>query len=406
MEEVNKTKNGKHRTERRKAYTAHGEQMLISENFDIFKIIHNNHHSTIALSNFANAVVEKTNVTIKKFKTMSSTKNETEILKNYKRIVREVKLLNFLKFSSNIIQLYDIDVICTNDIQIPMDVYLYEEAMESDLDKIIKSNQHLSDLHYQNFLNQLLSAVKYLHSAGIIHGDIKPSNVLVNSDCQIKLTGFSYSVSTETKITSNDTIKSNDSQSSKWYRAPELILNYNEVSEASDVWSIGCVLAELFSKRAFLKSKDYLGQLNRLLQILGTPPQSVLSKIKSSSVKDYINRLGIIPRVRFNKFFSNINFISIDMLEKMLQYDTTERITIDDALNHTYLKIWHEPKDEFVSKEKFSFEFENITSLTELCQLIIREVDDDSTSMDENGNIQYAEKPTLQDTDSSEEWIT
>lgn len=104
-----------------------------------------------------------------------------------KRALREIKLLQFFRGHKNITCLYDLDIIpnpLTGEFN---EIYLYEELMECDMHQIIRSGQPLTDLHYQSFIYQILCGLKYIHSADVLHRDLKPGNLLVNADCELKI---------------------------------------------------------------------------------------------------------------------------------------------------------------------------------------------------------------------------
>ncbi len=129
------------------------------------------------------------------------------------------------------------------------------ELMETDLATIIKSDQPISDEHIQFFLYQILRGLKYLHSCGILHRDLKPRNLLVNSNCDLKICDFGLArpvipslITLSTQLT--------DYIVTRWYRAPEVILSQKQYSGAVDVWSCGCILAELLQRKVLLPASS------------------------------------------------------------------------------------------------------------------------------------------------------
>ena len=143
--------------------------------------------------------------------------------------------------------------------------------MPYDLNEILRSQEILSDEHHRFLLYQLLRGLKYIHSANIIHRDLvfifdlifslipfflqKPKNLLVNLDCQLKICDFGSAK----PVMPNLKVKQKqytDYVTTRWYRAPELLLSWNQYTTAVDMWSVGCILAELLKRRPFFPGSE------------------------------------------------------------------------------------------------------------------------------------------------------
>jgi len=134
------------------------------------------------------------------------------------------------------------------------ELYIVSELLETDLNSIIKSPQHLSDEHVQFFIYQLLRGIKYLHSARVLHRDLKPRNLLVNSNCDLKICDFGLArVALDWNIRMPEMT---DYVATRWYRAPEVLLAYKKYSGAMDIWSVGTILAELLLRKPLLPGCD------------------------------------------------------------------------------------------------------------------------------------------------------
>ena len=215
-----------------------------------------------------------------------------------KRSLRELKLLRHFRGHKNITCLYDMDIVFYPDGSFN-GLYLYEELMECDMHQIIKSKQPLTDAHYQNFIYQVLCGLKYIHSADVLHRDLKPGNLLVNADCQLKICDFGLARGfSENPVENNQFLT--EYVATRWYRAPEIMLSYQGYTKAIDVWSTGCILAEFLGGKPIFKGKDYVDQLNQILRVLGTPSDETLKRIGSKNVQAYIHQLGFIPKVLDN----------------------------------------------------------------------------------------------------------
>ncbi len=133
-------------------------------------------------------------------------------------------------------------------------------------------------------------------------------------------------------------------------------------------------MAELLGGRPFFKGRDYVDQLNQILHYLGTPNEETLSRIGSPRAQDYVRNLPKMPRVPFQTLFPNANPEALDLLDRMLAFDPSSRITVEDALEHRYLQIWHDASDEPSAPTTFDFGFEVVEDVQEMRKMILDEV--------------------------------
>ncbi|XP_008445484.2 mitogen-activated protein kinase homolog MMK1 isoform X2 [Cucumis melo] len=231
------------------------------------------------------------------------------------------------------------------------DVYIAYELMDTDLHQIIRSNQALSEEHCQYFLYQILRGLKYIHSANVLHRDLKPSNLLLNANCDLKICDFGLArVTSETDFMTEYVV-------TRWYRAPELLLNSSDYTAAIDVWSVGCIFMELMDRKPLFPGRDHVHQLRLLLELIGTPSEADLGFLNENA-KRYIRQLPHYHRQSFTEKFPHVHPAAIDLVEKMLTFDPGQRITVEDALAHPYLTSLHDISDEPVCMTPFSFDFE------------------------------------------------
>ncbi|CAN6463180.1 unnamed protein product [Victoria cruziana] len=248
------------------------------------------------------------------------------------------------------------------------DVYIASELMDTDLHHIIRSNQALSDEHCQYFMYQILRGLKYIHSANVLHRDLKPSNLLVNANCDLKICDFGLARPTSENDFMTEYVVT------RWYRAPELLLNQSDYTAAIDVWSVGCIFMELMNRRPLFPGRDQMHQLRLLTEMIGTPTAADIGFVKSDEARKYILQLPQQPRQSFAQLFPHVNPVAIDLVERMLTFDPAQRITVEEALAHPYLAALHDLGDEPVCAEPFLFDFErNGLTVEQMKELIYRE---------------------------------
>lgn len=253
-----------------------------------------------------------------------------------KRTYRELRMLKHMNHE-NIIGLLDVFHPGGNTLDSFQQVYMVTHLMGADLNNIIRT-QRLSDDHVQFLVYQILRGLKYIHSAGIIHRDLKPSNIAVNEDCELKILDFGLARPTENEMTGY--------VATRWYRAPEIMLNWMHYNQTVDIWSVGCIMAELLTSRTLFPGTDHIHQLNLIMEILGTPNEEFMAKISSESARHYIRSLPKTEKRNFSDVFRGANPLAIDLLEKMLELDADKRITAEQALAHPYLEKYADPTDE------------------------------------------------------------
>ena len=179
-----------------------------------------------------------------------------------KRILREIKLMKHFQHE-NIVGILDMMPPHAKFVEDFNDVYIVGELMETDLHRIIYSKQPLSIDHVQYFVYQILRGMKYIHSANVIHRDLKPSNLLVNANCDLKICDFGLArgIPGEHEHDRLETMALTEYVVTRWYRAPEIMLACHAYSKPVDVWSIGCIFAELILRKPYFPGNDYIDQV-------------------------------------------------------------------------------------------------------------------------------------------------
>ncbi len=272
-----------------------------------------------------------------------------------KRVLREIKLMR--KFQhENVIRIIDIipPPATAEDFD---DIYIVQDLMETDLHRIIYSRQPLTIDHVQYFIYQILRGLKYIHSANVLHRDLKPSNLLLNSNCDLKICDFGLSRGVQDDIADALT----EYVVTRWYRAPEIMLACQEYTKAIDMWSVGCIFAELLARAPFFPGEDYIAQLRLICDKLGRPSNEELDFVTSEKAKRFMMSLPDKGPIPFTELFvAHKNEVeALDLLKKMLEFHPNNRISIIKALEHPFLASLHNADDEPSADFTFSFAFEN-----------------------------------------------
>lgn len=290
-----------------------------------------------------------------------------------KRTLRELKIMRLMKHEN---------IIALKSIQLPRsredlgEIYVVSELMETDLGSIICSPQPLLDEHCQFFLYQVLRGLKYLHSASIMHRDLKPRNLLVNSNCDLKICDFGLARPDLPNLKVR-AANMTDYVATRWYRAPEVLLTYKVYTKAMDIWSLGCILGELLLRKPLLPGCDAQEQVEIILRLLGSPSEEDIEAIPNPKAREKVKHFPHRFNSTLESKFADCNPQAVDLLKSMLQFSPSKRITAEDALNHPYLSELHFSEDEPVTEpvHYFDFAFEReMLSLEEWKQKIYEEI--------------------------------
>lgn len=228
------------------------------------------------------------------------------------------------------------------------DIYLVFEHMETDLHAVIRAGI-LQEIHKKYTLYQSLKCLKYMHSAGLVHRDMKPSNLLLNSECHVKVCDFGLARSIDEKTDYNPILT--DYVATRWYRAPEILLGSTKYDQGVDMWSIGCILGELLGGQPLFPGTSTMNQLDRIIQVIGFPTKTEIDSINSPFAKTMLESV-IAPQTNKNKkksirdMFSNIEPEAIDLLNRLLVFDPQKRLSAKEALAHPYLAQFHNCEEE------------------------------------------------------------
>jgi len=322
-----------------------------------------------------------------------------------KRILREIAIMSKLNHP-NVIRLLDLPPVA--DVGSFDDLFIIMELCDCDMGKLVRSNVSLAQVHVQTLFYNMLVGLKYLHSAGIYHRDLKPANCLVNKDCSVKICDFGLACAVgELAPPSMDECQEDDESAprlrramtnhvaTRWYRAPELILLQNHYTEAVDVWSVGCIFAELLGMLEgvaledrgpffpgascfplspdaahatdfMFHTRENHDQLNVIFNILGTPCASDAAWIQREDAKRYLSCFKARGGQRFEDRFDHASKADIDILEATLHFNPQRRATVDGLLESEVFGEIREPWRETVAPGPIQLDFETGPALDEL----------------------------------------
>ena len=212
-------------------------------------------------------------------------------------------------------------------------LYVQYEYIECVLTKLIKMNlernkQFLNQADIKGIMFQILTGLAEIHNNGILHRDLAPSNILINKNGIIKIADFGLSrfIASPDRPMTRGVI-------TKYYRAPEICFGAQYYSFSIDIWSAGCILAEMLLCDVLFRGDDDIQILSKIFTLLGTPNENNWPDVKQ--LKDYAVFKGG-PPYTIQKKFANFSEESRDLLEKMLVLDPNKRITANEALKHPY----------------------------------------------------------------------
>ncbi|XP_047322017.1 mitogen-activated protein kinase 19-like [Impatiens glandulifera] len=299
--------------------------------------------------------------------------NIFEHISDATRILREIKLLRLLLHP---------DIVDIKCIMLPpsrrefKDIYVIFELMESDLHQVIKANDDLTPDHHRFFLYQMLRALKYMHTANVYHRDLKPKNILANANCKLKICDFGLA-----RVAFNDTpatIFWTDYVATRWYRAPELCGSFlSRYTPAIDIWSIGCIFAEVLTGKPLFPGKSVVHQLDLITNLLGTPSSDTITGVRNDKARKYLTSMRKKNPVGFTEKFPNADPLALNLLKRLLAFDPKDRPTAEEALADPYFKglakIEREPSCQPISKLEFEFERRRVTK-EDIRELIYREI--------------------------------
>ncbi|RHZ85451.1 hypothetical protein Glove_65g83 [Diversispora epigaea] len=238
--------------------------------------------------------------------------------------IREISLLKELKHA-NIVRLYDV-------LHTEKKLTLVFEYLDSDLKKFLDTyGGDLDVLTIKQLMYQLLKGIAFCHEHRVLHRDLKPQNLLINKKGELKLAdfGLARAFGIPVRSYSHEVV-------TLWYRAPDVLMGSRQYSTSIDVWSAGCIFAEMASGRPLFPGSSIKDQLLRIFKVLGTPTEDTWPRV--SQLPEYKSDVAIYSKIPLESLLPKLDTHGIDLLSKLIEYQPEKRINAEDALKHLYFE--------------------------------------------------------------------
>lgn len=271
-----------------------------------------------------------------------------------KQVFREISLLKQLTHE-NLIKLVDLSMAPNGDL------YIVTEAMDCDLAALINSPDfELQEPHVRFITYQILRGLKYMHSAGVLHRDLKPQNILINNTLDARICDLGLA-----RVKAADGLATGY-VTTRWYRAPEVMLTWQHYTSALDMWSVGCILAEMLNRLAgrvtfkdpktgishyaLFPADSHVEHLVLILNTLGVPPPNIIDSINEGSIRTFVtSKIAELQGKQSDlpMLMAGVEEDALALLSGLLHYDPQIRLSADAALENKYLEGYRDPDDEY-----------------------------------------------------------
>jgi len=192
-----------------------------------------------------------------------------------------------------------------------------------------------------------------MHTAQVIHRDMKPSNLLLNSECLVKVADFGLArlIDAPKEDGARQQVLT-DYVATRWYRAPEILLGSTTYTKGVDMWSIGCILGELLGGKPMFPGTSTMNQIDRIIEVTGRPSKEDIEAIQSEFAAQMLENLPEPNERGLESMYPNADGDAHDLLKKLLMFNPDKRITVEEALAHNYVTQFHNIEEEISCEKK------------------------------------------------------
>jgi serine/threonine protein kinase len=236
--------------------------------------------------------------------------------------IREISLLKELPHP-NIVHLKDV-------VHTETKLYLIFEYLDHDLKKHMEARgSPLSSQLVKSYMYQMLSGLTFCHTHRVLHRDLKPQNILIERDGTLRLAdfGLARAFGLPIKTYTHEVV-------TLWYRAPEILMGLRQYSTPVDIWSLGCIFAEMAQKRPLFAGDSEIDQLFKIFRVLGTPTEDSFPGV--SNFPDYKPTFPKWRSQALARLVPSLDENGLDLLRQMVCYDPAKRISSKAAMTHPY----------------------------------------------------------------------
>ncbi|KAG8808142.1 negative regulator of the PHO system [Serendipita sp. 399] len=243
--------------------------------------------------------------------------------------IREISLMKELRHP-NIVRLHDV-------VHTELKLILIFEFCEQDLKRYMDTHGKRGALEpntVKSFMHQLCKGVAFCHENRVLHRDLKPQNLLINKKGELKIGDFGLARAFGVPVNtfSNEVV-------TLWYRSPDVLMGSRTYSTSIDVWSVGCIFAEMISGQPLFRGRDNNDQLLQIMRHRGTPSEAELKKMHEESPEIQLKPFPQFPPIPWNQLLPTASALALDLLDRLLKFDPNRRMSCQDALTHQYFTV-------------------------------------------------------------------
>ena len=232
-------------------------------------------------------------------------------------------------------------------------LYLVFEFVDKNLLELLQEHpQGLDPDLIRYLIYQLCKAIKYMHDQNIIHRDVKPENLLITENMELKLCDFGFS----RLISGSCTEKLTDYVATRWYRAPELLLTQGEYGKEVDYWAIGCIMGELVDGNPLFPGENEIDQIYCIQKVLGNLTEEQMNMFYNNPLfngKDLLNVMK--PETLQRRYMGKLNKTDISFMKGLLELDPKKRLNGNTVFSHPYFEIYEGKKNNLIKKNSSHF---------------------------------------------------